>query len=352
MMAGMSKTQRTTQVRALAPARTIVAAVLAAAATLGMASAQEVSVVHDEASLEAEIRAFLGSDLGYQAVDVAALEADIESGLPPSDSVFLSSGRVSPLAKAMLALESEDGALERTRHHVSVRVLEVTQPPASDPVAIAFVQVDRYNLGPAIRDELVLSFGESNVAPAATFGEGPHVSWRLVVRRLMGNEAAIIAAARAEVPDSQAALVSCLGVPCLQTSGGIEDMAAWHAMETADLAGESESLVSQATRDGLDWPAAMLDLAAAQAHFNAYESEVTGRDAVVAEFVIESNLAQEAYTDVALRRGHLLDDSVAAIWQRLLTFTTLDDAPEFYAAQAFECRRGEGGFAAPGKFCP
>ncbi len=327
------------------------AVLLVAAVLAGSAAAQEARRVYDPASLDVEIQSFLGT--GYTLVDVDALEAAIEDGLPPTDSVFLASSNLSPLAEALLALEASDGTLERTRHHVSVRVLLAEQPPAAYPVPFVFLQVERYNVGPAIRGELVAELGEDRVAPAADFGEGPHVSWRFVMRQLMGMEAAIFTAAKAEVGEAQADAADCLAMPCLLPYGGIDEIAVWHEMEeVADLGAELEGLAYPAMRDGLASPAAMLDLAATQAYFDPYQSEVTGSDLVVAEFVIEAGLAQEQTIEVALRQGHLLDDSVAAVWQRLVALPSMGEAPEFYAAQAYECRRGEGGFAAPGEYCP
>jgi len=328
-----------------APVTFVVAAVLA-----GSAAAQEVGRVYDSASLEAETRAFIGS--GFLASDTDELEAAIEARLPATDFVFLASGSVSPLAKALLALQAVDGTLDHTRHHVSVRVLLAEQSPAAYPVPFVFLQVDRYNLGPAIRDELVAELGEDRVAPAAEFGEGPHVSWRFVMRQLMGQEAALFSAARAELSDERADAADCLGMACLLPYGGIGEIAVWHEMEEVDLGAELGGLAYPGTRDGLARPAAMLDLVAARAHFDPYESEVTGSDLLVAEFVLEAGLAQDQVIEVALRQGHLLDDSLAAEWQRLVALPGMGEAPQFYAARAYECRRGDGGFAAPGEYCP
>lgn len=348
----MNNYQRLTKSRAAMRTFAVLAALLMTAVLFGSASAQEGNPVYDAVSLDAEIDLFLGPLTDYAAVDVDALEADIEEVLPATGSVFLASGSLSPLAKALLALEVSDGTLERTRHNVSLRVLLVDQPPAADPVPMVFMQVDRYNLGPAIRDGLIAELGEEHVAPAAAFGEGPHVSWRLVMRPLMGQQANIVEAARAELDEPGAEASLCLGIPCLLTSGGIDEVAVWQEMERFDLGEELGGLGYPAMQDAVPSPAAMLDLTALQAYFNAYEFEVTGSDVVVAEFVVESGLAQDQIIDVALRQGNLLDDSLAAIWQRLLALPTMEAAPEFYAAQAYECRRGDEGFAAPGEFCP
>ncbi len=335
---------------ATACARVALTTLVVAAVLAGSATAQEVGHVYDPASFEAEARAFTGSS--YQAVNVDELETAIEAHLPATDSVFLASGSLSPFAKALLALQAVDGTLERTRHYVSVRVLLAEQPPAAYPVPFVFLQVDRYNLGPAIRDELVAELGEDRVAPAAEFGEGPHVSWRFVMRRVMGQEAALFSAARAELSDERADAADCLGMACLLPHGGIGEIAVWHEMEEVDLGAELGGLAYPGTRGGLARPAAMLDLVAARAHFDPYESEVTGSHLLVAEFVLEAGLAQDQVIEVALRQGHLLDDSLAAEWQRLVALPGMGEAPQFYAARAYECRRGDGGFAAPGEYCP
>ncbi len=298
---------------------------------LGAASAQQAGQ-----SLDQEIAAFVGGD--YVQIDTEVLEAAVEAALPPSDSVFLASAEVGVLAKALLALEVADGALERTRHHGTVRVLSTGRSP------VVFVQVDRYNLGPSLHAELVAELGAEHVAPLEEFGVGQHVSWRFVMHQVMGQEAALIAAARAVIGEAQADAAPCLGMPCLLTTGGIEDHAVWHELEAVDLGAETHTL-------NLASAAGALDVAASLAFFNPYEVEVSGGDALVAEFVMESGLAQEQVVDVALRQGQLMDDSLAAVWQRLLLFPSWEGAPEAHAAQAFECRRREGGFAAAGEYC-
>ncbi|MDT3681000.1 MAG: hypothetical protein ROY82_00790 [Truepera sp.] len=335
---------------ATARARVALTTLVVAAVLAGSATAQEVGHVYDPASFEAEARAFTGSS--YLAVNVDELETAIEAHLPATDSVFLASGSLSPFAKALLALQAVDGTLEHTRHHVSVRVLLAEQPPAAYPVPFVFLQVDRYNLGPAIRDELVAELGEDRVAPAAEFGEGPHVSWRFVMRRVMGQEAALFTAVRAELSEEQAGAADCLGMACLLPYGGTEEIAVWHEVEEVHLGAELDGLAYPGTVDGLARPAAMLDLVAARAHFDPYESEVTGSHLLVAEFVLEAGLAQDQVIELALRQGHLLDDSLAAEWQRLVALPGMGEAPQFYAARAYECRRGDGGFAAPGEYCP
>src|SRR5690606_6603798 len=143
-----------------------------------------------------------------------------------------------PLTKAVLLLENAEGALPRSRHHMTVRVLQVEASPAGGPEPMLFVQLDRYNLGPAVRAELAESLGEEHVAPAAEFGEGPSVSWRFVMHQVMGQNAALVAAARLELAPETAAVTACLGAPCLQAHGVTEELAIWHELEPVDLTAE------------------------------------------------------------------------------------------------------------------
>ena len=346
---GMSIPNRLLAKRPASLSCTLLLLTLAAIALLSISQAQ--SGPRTGATVEAEAQAFVGPESGYRSVDVASLEDALEAELPASDSVFLASGRLSPFAKALLVVETTDGLLPRTRHHLSVRVLSVEEPPANDPASYLFLQVDRYNLGPAIRDELISSIGPEHVAPLSEFGEGPHVSWRFVMHQVMGQNAAIYAAGRAQIADAAALSASCLGAPCLTPTAGVEELAVWHELEPVELLEALADLPYEALRAGLPSPAAMIDLATDNAPFNAYDAEHGGREGVIAEFIIESGLTQEPAMELALRQGDLLDDSVAAIWQRLLAFSLTGDAPEFYAGQAFECRRGDGGWAEPGEFC-
>src|SRR5690625_1893561 len=77
---------------------------------------------------------FLVGEPDLNLVDVDQLEAEIEAGLPQTDSVFLRSGELSALAKVLHALDNHDGELERVRYALGIRRVFVEEPPASDPV--------------------------------------------------------------------------------------------------------------------------------------------------------------------------------------------------------------------------
>lgn len=270
---------------------------------------------------------------GYELQDVAVIENLINASLPETDSVFLPGGQLSPLAKALHAVNAVDGVLPRTRQHLSVSVLRVPEPPSADPVPFALIQVDRYNLGPSIRADLVDSIGEEHVAAPEEFGEGPHVSWRLIVRPLMGSQSVLVAASRMEIGPDTAAGTDCLGTDCLSPVSGIEELANWTDLEDAGFEPELNPLA----------PEVLVDFLAELAFFDAYGHEAgfdaTEEPITVAHLLLETNLGQDLATDGALRVGELRDDSLQAIWQRAVAFD-LGDSTMLLQGQAFECRRG------------
>lgn len=60
------------------------------------------------------------------------------------------------------------------------------------------------------------------------------------------------------------------------------------------------------------------------------------------EAVIEIGLAQDSVLDAGLRRSGLKDDSISAIWQRLIIIPMEENAqtPTAYRAKTYECHRG------------
>lgn len=279
------------------------------------------------------VEAFLAGE-GYAAVDPVTLEQTIEEDLPSTGSVFLAAGSLSPLAKAVHALEALDGVVERARYSLTASLAT-----GSDEVMI---QLDRYDLGAAIRQELVDSIGEEHVAPAEKFGMGPHVSLRLVMTRVMGHEAMIVGAARKEIDELAAADGTCLLGACLELARSAE-----HVGQLEDLGEQyvESDLPYQAERDGLPTPAALLDMLSDYAGLVLYDNEARfefqGSNLQVAEAVIDSNLAQEGSVDGVMRVDALLDDSLAATWHRLVALPGWSVGAPLYGASALECRRGE-----------
>jgi hypothetical protein len=334
------------------PAHALVALVFLGSAAGGLA--ETVSGEDGPPTLDALTTGFLDGMDAFDDEAIAALDAEIEAALPGADpdSVMLASGRLGPLVKAIVAVETADGVLERARYRIRYGFTYVEAPPAADPLKVSFVQVDRFNLGPALHESLIEAHGEKYIAPAEAFGLGPHVSWRFVMRAVMGHAAGFVAVARAEITDEDAREMACLGVSCLTVTGGASDAAPWGEMEEIERAnGETdEQPVYEAMRGGVPTPAAVTDMLAADLVMEMREG--LGPTEPFAEIIIETNMGQDSSIDAALRDGHMMDDSVAAIWRRIAAVVQGPDMPPYIAgAIAYECWRTPG-FAAPGEYCP
>ena len=98
-------------------------------------------------------------------------------------------------------------------------------------------------------------------------------------------------------------------------------------------------------RGGLPVPAAMLDMLGAASGLVVYGNEALfefqGDSFLVAEALLETNLAQEQSIEGVIRLGVLLDDSVAATWHRLVALNGWQVGDALFGAAAVECRRGE-----------
>lgn len=294
---------------------------------------------------------FVGED-GYVAVDPDRVWEDVNAALSQArpGSVFRPTATLGPIPVALAALDASEPALERVRYRLRYRTDHVESSPGGAARPVSHVEVVRFNLGPAVRQELVDSLGHEAVADARAFGVGPHVGWRLVTRPMMGNRAVVVAAGRMEIDGRAARDETCLGAPCLAAAPGIEAAAAWGEMEPSGV--ESHEPFPPPV-DGVVAPTMAVELLLGG--IDGIESDAApGEPAIPAwaiEAVVEVNLGQDVGLDAAYRQGGLRDDSVAAIWRRLASIATGSPEPEVFRATAQECARGDG-FAPPGGLCP
>ena len=293
---------------------------------------------------------------GYEEQDSLQVLDQVLARLEPMNaqsSVFLPSAQIRPLTMAVLALEAAEGVRDRVRYRITYGIEQLPDQPNNIPYPVSFIQVDRFSLGAAIRQEAIESYGVENVGSPDTFDVGPHVSWRLVTRPVQGTRSDIMAAGRTELSETQAQGMTCLGSPCLSPVMELDSAAPWGAEEETQL--NAESVPFQVTRSGLLTPAATIDQLTRESDFGE-----TGRfreppdlpDPFL-EAVIEIDLAQDAVLDAGLRHGGLMDDSVAAIWRRLIIIPRGESAqtPMAFRAKAYECQRGPQ-FPSKGNLCP
>jgi hypothetical protein len=90
---------------------------------------------------------------------------------------------------------------------------------------IDMVDIERFNLGPAIRGAMIHDTGKAPEAEA--FGVGPHVAWRIVTRPDSRLGAVVIAAGRRDYPDFEARERDCAGLLCTSVAVLIDQHGDW-----------------------------------------------------------------------------------------------------------------------------
>lgn len=290
---------------------------------------------------------------GYTDMDAAQVLERITAGLAPSNSALLPHSDIRSTAMAILALESGDGPRDRVRYRITQAIAPIPNPPKASPLPLSFIQVDRFSLGAGIREELAAAHGADIVAPEEAYDVGPHVSWRLVSAPIMGMRANLHAAGRREIPDDEAASLSCLGSPCLFTGMSTFDLAPWG---TEAVAGPVPDRPYSAMANGLPKPAVMMEMLTGPVGFRARETDgpvnLSRLPEPFLEVVIEVNLATDFVISAAMRKDGGLDDSIDAEWL-LLTAMPGEDAttPAIYEAETYSCHRGPE-FPPADEYCP
>jgi hypothetical protein len=293
---------------------------------------------------------------GYEQQDTLDVFDQILATLTPVDpqpSAFYPTSEIRPLTMAVLALETAEGVRDRVRYRISYGIEQFPDAASQVPFPVSFIQVDRFSLGSAIREDAIESYGQENVAPPEAFDVGPHVSWRLVTAPVMGTRADIVAAGRTELSDAQAQDMTCLGSPCLSPVMAVESAAPWGPEEETPL--DTDPVPFEVERAGLLTPAAAIDQLTSESDFAEAGQfrKIPEVPEPLLEVVIDINLAQDSVLDAGMRRDGLMDDSVAAIWRRLIVIPMGENAqtPTAYRAEAFECHRSER-FPPAGGLCP
>lgn len=259
---------------------------------------------------------------------------------------------IGPLAMAILAVEAYEAPLERVRYRIEYGMAQGGGEPPNGPTNVSLIRIDRINLGPAIREDIIDSYGRENAPPPGVFGDGPHVSYRFAMSPIQGTPASINAISRAEMPDAQVASLDCFGSPCMTTASVIEDAASWQNERTAAMNFDQPYGVY---RDNVISPAAAMDLISLQhglavnhegrISWNGFEArEGVPEGESFAEAVIEINLGQEEAVDSALRDTHLMDHTTDTLWRRIAAVSMGPNAvPHITAFDAVEPRMQQAG---------
>ena len=294
---------------------------------------------------------------GYAAIDHGAVLDRLFETLPQTSAIFPPGGRLNPLTKAILMLENEEGVVPHARYRIRYAMEGRGDGTGGPPVPYSFVEIDRYNLGAVFREAIAESFGEARTPPPESFGAGEHVSFRMEFRPIQGRTADPVAMSRRVISDDEARMTRCLTLSCLDVASTGDEAMPWREH---DGSGTGFDRPYEDIRNGVHTPAAMADLLVLESgaarisdgnlSWTGFEeSESVRPGEPFFEIVMDVNLAQDFGIEAVSWYGHLMDDSVAAIWQRAMTFPSGDAAPHLFTEHAFECARGTPG---PTGLCP
>jgi hypothetical protein len=282
--------------------------------------------------IDVDIASFVQAK-GFTQADANGLEQDLSPLWFDVDSVS-PGGQVGPLEKAVIMATAAIGST-RTRTAVSYGELILEEDGA--PMAVSFIEVRHYNLGPTLHAETVAAYGAENTADIEEFGTGPHMAWRFVFQPMMGNTAILLDASSRIISDKQASRDDCNGRPCLDV--GAVMPGEWEAIE-GTLPTWPE--LYHNTDGELTTPAHAIAQLAVLGYWANSESgyyQWTGgehpeaiADTTPYRFItIDRNLGQEAVIDTIWRETALNDDALSAI-----SFRHVDVAGQVHLMRASE----------------
>ncbi|MDO9381637.1 MAG: hypothetical protein Q7T86_02120 [Hyphomicrobiaceae bacterium] len=280
-----------------------------AAATAGIICAVFAAAEPSQAqqnTADSAAAAYVSAD-GFSPVDIREI-ANTVAGKSQSGSA-MTVNEISAMEKALLTLDAREATLSRVRY---ILTYKVQQAGAGQ---LAFVDLQRFNLGPAVFADAVSSYGAENVDDPAVFGVGPHVAWRLVSQETADTAALVIAAGRKEIPETEAATATCPVLSCLSLNG-LEGQAQWAEQPLPKTIGLAPPYPATFTyKDGKDAikepsPAYQaLQLALATGYAKSYRGSVLWKTPQPADaqqpvtiftVVIDRNLGQDIMSDAAI----------------------------------------------------
>ena len=242
------------------------------------------------------------------------------------ESAFAPGHDLSPLTKAIVAVQAIDGRLPHVRYHLTYGQGEATIAPDGTYDLVDLVEVRRFNLGPARHAETLSVHGADNTADIAEFGEGPDVVWRFAMRPLRGTAADILSASRAEIDAPEA---DCMGFHCQIAQSIIPHLADWdepRSMEAPDFSPSYDRLwqgapSAPAVLDMLALTSRFAETGTGDARWQPIEPRMmdTPGDPFV-DVIIEVGLGQAGGAEVMLYETNLRDDEWQSVWDRLGAF--------------------------------
>ena len=173
---------------------------------------------------------------GFTAVNADTLEGDryySAARFPKKGaSAFHPDADLPAPVRAMLLMDSHEGALPHARYLINY---QPTAEAATPDDARGYVEITRFNLGPAVRADLAGSVPAEHLGDAKAFGIGPHVRWRFAMAPQRGMAAGLEAVSRMPISTQQAASMDCLGQPCTRLESSEGPKGKWKSQRIAKL---------------------------------------------------------------------------------------------------------------------
>lgn len=211
--------------------------------------------------------------------------------------------------RALLLIDSHEGALPHVRYLINY---QPTSEAATPDAARDFVEITRFNLGPAVHADLVDSTPPEHLAPVKTFGVGPHVRWRFAMSPQRGMGAGLDAVGRQTVSAAEAARLDCLGQPCAALASAEGPQGRWKPQKVAALAPSFK----RSTPEG-PVPASVAEQLLALMGEDAQRAMPFAPNAQRLVLVIAANAGgQEHHTAALARNALVFDDAVGTQWVR------------------------------------
>ncbi len=251
---------------------------------------------------------------GHVAIDAFQAERRL-------DTAFVGSAVASPVDKLIALLDASEVPLQRARYKISFFQRPLPLPNGANET-VSFVQVQRFNLGPAVRRSLVASLGAAQVAPAKEFGLGPHISLRATLSFLRSADPGFREIGRSVISEQAAAREPCFEVSCVSLESALERQD-WAAGQWArpPAIQPKPKLHTVTTADAVRWllaGAGLIESATGRwAEPETPEGLKPGEPSL--SFVIERDLGQNHGLSAALRDGPLMDDEIRERWFKLET---------------------------------
>ena len=211
--------------------------------------------------------------------------------------------------RAMLMMDSHEGVLPHARYLVNY---QPTSEGATPDNTHDFVDITRFNLGPAVHADLARSVPAEHLANVKSFGVGPHVRWRFAMSPQRGMAAGLDAVSRKQLSAQESAAMDCLGQPCTTLESADGPKGLWKPQKPAPL----PPSFKRSTQEG-PVPAHVVEQLLAMMGEDAQRGVPFAPNSQRLVFVVSANAGgQEQQTTGLARNGLVFDDAIGTQWLR------------------------------------